>query len=60
MMEESIDIIKSGVVIRSFPSDKYILNTATGMVTIHDKESRKCVFVLSPMYYDYVEVSENV
>ena len=60
MMTESIEVIKDGVCIGAFPTESYILNVTTGIVTIHCKESRKLVFALSPNYYDYIEVTENV
>lgn len=60
MDEESIDVIRSGVCIRSFPCSEYSLNLLNGLAVIQHKETRKIVAVLSPTYYDYLEVTSNV
>jgi hypothetical protein len=58
-MNESIDFIKSGICIRSFPCTHYTLGLLSGILTVQEKETRKVVFVPSPNYYDTVEVVEN-
>lgn len=56
MIMESIQIVKHGVVIREYPCQYYTTNILSGLVSIVDKETRKVAAILSPNYYDYVEI----
>lgn len=59
MMEESIDVVKQGVIVRSFNTEMYSLNLLNSLAVIQNKETRKVHCIISPAAYDYIEVNKN-
>lgn len=59
MIQETIDVIKHGTILKQYPCDTYALSTMAGMVTVLNKGNKKIVSILSPNFYDYIEVNEN-
>jgi hypothetical protein len=57
-MSRSIQVIKSGVVLREYPCDAYALNTMNGMPVILNKEDRSVACIPSSNTYDYIEINE--
>ncbi len=58
-MAKSFQFCKSGVVLREFPDTFYSLNWMNAVPAILNKEDRSVVFIPSPSYYDYIEVSDT-
>ncbi len=57
-MIEAIAVIRHGMALKSFPCELYSLSILNGLVTILHKQTRKVAFVISPEFYDYIEVLE--
>ena len=58
MTVQAIQFVKSGVVLREFPCDFYSLNWMNAIPAILNKHDRSVIFIPSPTYYDYIEVTD--
>ncbi len=58
-MSDTIQFVKSGAILKEFPCEFYSLICINHTVTIVNKVDRQPVFLPSPNYYDYIEVTQN-
>ncbi len=54
-----IQFVKSGCVLREFPTEFYSIAWMNHNVVVLSKVDRSPVFFPSPNYYDYIEVIQN-
>ncbi len=54
-----INVIKSAKVLDQYPCSLYQLNVFSGMATIQLRATKEVVIVISPNYYDYLEIEDD-
>lgn len=55
----SIQFIRSNAIMREYPSAEFTLAWAGNAPAVMDKETKMIVFIPSPNYYDYIEVTPD-
>lgn len=56
---KSIQIVKSGSVLKVYPCVDYSIVMFSGLVVIQEKITKEVALVLSQSYYDYIELCED-